>query len=226
MVNYLWRINMYLIKWLYNEFKESAHDLIRDIGDTGEAFYYGYIKGDKWSKGYFKIYLHSTLRAPFRPFRQIKEGIVNLIKWFPVIWEDRDWDYSYMERILRHKLYMMEKFFYSKDVHIADADKVAKQIKECREILDLLDGDELSDEIYKEYYKKYPFNGINFEPTEEEKDRVEKGLPARWYTMINNDTDEQHEMFKKCSAQEEHWRKILREKLYITLMEESEGWWD
>jgi hypothetical protein len=190
---------------------------------------FGYIEAPEMlpstnKKFWGKLYYNGARKGALNKIS--KEGVKNLVKWFPVIWEDRNWDYSYMERILRQKLYMMEKFFYSDKVHIVDAEKVAKEIKECREILDLLDGDELSDEIYKEYYKKYPFDGINFEPTEEEKDRVEKGLPARWYTMLNNDTDEQHEMFKKCSEQEAHWRKILREKLYITLMEESEKWWD
>ena len=31
-------------------------------------------------------------------------GISNLIKWFKIIWNDRDWDFAYLLKILRFKL--------------------------------------------------------------------------------------------------------------------------
>ena len=41
-------------------------------------------------------------------FRDIKYGIQNLIKWFPVIWKDRSWDYIYLLDILSFKLSLMK----------------------------------------------------------------------------------------------------------------------
>lgn len=39
--------------------------------------------------------------------RNIIQGVKNLIAWFPVIWKDRDWDRSFLLRILQFKLKRM-----------------------------------------------------------------------------------------------------------------------
>lgn len=36
-------------------------------------------------------------------YYSIKNGIWNIIRWFPVIWEDRDWDDYYIFALLYHK---------------------------------------------------------------------------------------------------------------------------
>ena len=43
-------------------------------------------------------------------FRSIKYGIQNIIKWFPVIWQDRDWDHWFILKIFHFKLNEVEKF--------------------------------------------------------------------------------------------------------------------
>jgi hypothetical protein len=44
-------------------------------------------------------------------FRDIGQGVRNLIKWFPVIWKDRQWDHFFMLYMLQFKLKLMSKFF-------------------------------------------------------------------------------------------------------------------
>ena len=41
--------------------------------------------------------------------------IKNLIRWFPVIWNDRDWDSEFTLDILLKKLEHQRDFFLSKD---------------------------------------------------------------------------------------------------------------
>ena len=36
--------------------------------------------------------------------RQFIQGVRNLIKWFPIVWADRDWDYSFTYRALQFKM--------------------------------------------------------------------------------------------------------------------------
>lgn len=55
-------------------------------------------------------------------------GIKNIIKWLPIIWKDRDFDYGYLLDILQFKLKAMEEFFNSNDTWTKDAKKCAKQI--------------------------------------------------------------------------------------------------
>ncbi len=37
-------------------------------------------------------------------------GIQNLIKWFPAIWKDREWDHVFILDILKQKLYFTAKY--------------------------------------------------------------------------------------------------------------------
>ena len=41
--------------------------------------------------------------------KQFTHNIHNLIYWFPIIWNDYDWDYIFMLKIMRHKLNSMQK---------------------------------------------------------------------------------------------------------------------
>lgn len=51
--------------------------------------------------------LRHKIRALRVPIRDFKIGIRNLIRWFPTIWGDRNWDYWYLERMLLKKLTFM-----------------------------------------------------------------------------------------------------------------------
>ena len=49
--------------------------------------------------------------------RNIIAGIKNIIKWFPIIWKDRNWDHFYLYDILKHKLIFMAEHMYNKGYH-------------------------------------------------------------------------------------------------------------
>lgn len=39
--------------------------------------------------------------------KDIKTGIKNIIRWFPFVWNDRDWDYSHLLKAMKKKLKFM-----------------------------------------------------------------------------------------------------------------------
>jgi len=82
-----------------------------------------------------------------RPYAII-DGISNLIKWFPLIWKDRDFDHGYLYDILYFKLGEMQKFFESDNTWSADAKEYAKQIKECRRLLKRIINESVIDENF------------------------------------------------------------------------------
>ena len=79
----------------------------------------------------------------------IPTGITNLIKWSPIIWNDRDFDQAYMYEMLRFKLKNMEDFFYSDRTWCIGSERRAKEIKICRILLD---------RIIKEEYGEFDFD--------------------------------------------------------------------
>ena len=49
----------------------------------------------------FKWWVKDDLRYYHKDFYN---GVKNLIKWFPTIWKDRDWDSDFIYEILKNKI--------------------------------------------------------------------------------------------------------------------------
>lgn len=68
-------------------------------------------------------------------YYHLTEGFVNLVKWTPIIWNDRDFDQAYLYRILHKKLGNMEKFFNSDHAWTTSAKETANEIKEVKDLI-------------------------------------------------------------------------------------------
>jgi uncharacterized Fe-S radical SAM superfamily protein PflX len=76
----------------------------------------------------FKEWLDDTWWSIRLPFREFKESCQQIIKWFPIIWETRDWDYHYMEIMMMHKIKFIRESMVSSDRHL----KVETEAKHMR----------------------------------------------------------------------------------------------
>ena len=86
-------------------------------------------------------------------YYNIKYGIKNIIKWLPIIWLDRDWDYYFLMRMMQHKMKFMEKSM--RKSMLLNGPVYAKQIKDCIILLERLINDEYYSEAFKEHDKKF-----------------------------------------------------------------------
>jgi hypothetical protein len=113
------------------------------------------------------------------------QGVKNLIRWFPTIWKDRDWDQDFIYTILAKKLEFQANYIASRDWHTnsqRDAERirlVAKLIAKHKadfyameymdyattnfwfeDIVDKPEYSEMKSEIieerYDEFFAKYP----------------------------------------------------------------------
>lgn len=50
--------------------------------------------------------------------RQFIQGVRNLIKWFPLVWADRDWDYSFTYRILQFKMEQQANYLAKRNTFV------------------------------------------------------------------------------------------------------------
>ena len=117
--------------------------------------------------------------------REFIQGVKNLIKWFPVIWRNRDWDHTFIYDMLIFKLEQQAKYIGGKNRHM-NAKRDAEIMLLCTKLIDLssnefydmeymdyntseynwldvLDRPDLKEldivetsEIYSEYFAKYP----------------------------------------------------------------------
>ena len=63
-------------------------------------------------------------------FYQLKQGVINLVKWFPIIWNDREFEYSFLLKIMSHKMKLMSEM-HRKDGNSLHHEEYAKQLAEC-----------------------------------------------------------------------------------------------
>jgi len=85
--------------------------------------------------------------------RNIKYGVSNLVNWFPIIWNDRDWDYHFIYIILHKKLKRMENSI--RYAPFVNAEKRADEIKLCVNLLDRLKKDVYIDMTEKSFIKRW-----------------------------------------------------------------------
>jgi hypothetical protein len=68
----------------------------------------------------------------------------NLIKWFPVIWQDENWDYYYIFEILKHKLTIMSKHIDENGYHVS-AKYDASRMRLCVKLIEKVQNEEYMD---------------------------------------------------------------------------------
>jgi hypothetical protein len=96
-------------------------------------------------------------------------GIINIIRWIPVIWFDRDYDWAYLAEIMEYKLRRMSKLF--EDGHHVLCKRDARRTLICAELLKRLRTEEYQyhevidvpvlphnpkrDDLIGKYYQEY-----------------------------------------------------------------------
>jgi len=156
--------------------------------------------------------------------KDFKTGIKNLIKWFPIIWKDRQWDRQFIYAILRHKLHLTEQFIRHNGIHvhhIKDADK----IKKCVLLLDRLIKDKYHENIYQNYYKKWGNPEMFWEDYDE--DPEYKTLDIKYPNVKTEEDDKlQEKQFKMKMKTEQQMKQQDLNMLFELLRKHIQTWWD
>lgn len=78
-------------------------------------------------------------------------GVKNLIRWFPVIWKDRDWDHSKIYDVLKFKLQKQAEYIGGRDFHTR-AKRDAEVMMTCVRLIDKVQ-EEYYDAEYMDYHE-------------------------------------------------------------------------
>lgn len=122
---------------------------MRQLKDIFDKLYSFYWKNIGWRLNYFKY------------------SIQNLIRWFPIIWKDRDWDDYFIWEILKTKLKHQAKYIGDRDRH-TQAQYDAQRMMWCVRLID-----KIQDEYYeleKYDYQKSEFNFVDIPGDPEHKE--------------------------------------------------------
>ena len=88
--------------------------------------------------------------------REFFEGVKNLIKWFPVIWKNRDWDHTYIYDVLKFKLEQQAEYIGGHNRHVS-AKRDAEIMLLCTRLIE-----KLHDEFYDMEYMDYNESEYNW----------------------------------------------------------------
>ena len=100
---------------------------------------------DQW---YWKLY--RWVRWDLKHFpRDVKQGFINLWKWFPIVWKDRDWDDHFIFEALKFKLKNTANYFEEKQRFVGWEDEV-KYIRICEKLIK-----RIQDDYYQTEYMDY-----------------------------------------------------------------------
>jgi hypothetical protein len=90
------------------------------------------------------------------PIRFMYQRIYNLIRWFPIIWKDRDWDDWYVFTILETKLKHQAEYIGTKDRHTR-AKRDAEIMMTCVRLIQ-----KIKEEKYDGEYMDYHESSYNW----------------------------------------------------------------
>ena len=75
-------------------------------------------------------------------------GVANLVTWFPIVWNDRDWDHSFLFILLQFKLTRMKKVFdESNSMSYNHKKKTIRELKTCIALLERLIEENYTDTV-------------------------------------------------------------------------------
>ena len=144
----------------------------------------------------------------------IVRGVKNLIFWFPIIFNDAQWDNHYLEVILLKKLKAMEKHYRKEQTYLVEKDRLST-LYELQDVIVVLE------RLIEDDYIEFP------EGKEPESVFVPKKGERGIYTLETKYKDgfgeeKVDEVYREAS------RKELedREYVYNTLRDKSKSWWD
>jgi hypothetical protein len=166
-------------------------------------------------------------------------GVKNLIKWFPTIWKDRDYDQAYIYDILSKKLEFQSNYISGRDFHTR-AKRDSEVMNTCVRLISKVKNDDYGIE-YMDYHKTHfyfvpcednsKYSQMKCDEISENFDEYFKKYPRQYKRVLSGEVNRfnrEGEKDKKLIAMEiAHENQERAKKLLFRLMENNiEHWWD
>ncbi len=178
--------------------------------------------------------------------KEFKSSVNKLIRWFPIIWKDRDWDDHYIWEIMKNKLRWQAKYIGDRDFHTR-ADMDARRMRLCANLMDKVQDEFYSSEYMDYHESKWDFLDIPDKPgykeldmqtTSEHFDDYFKKYPLAYKKVLVDkklqifgiearDGETEVDAKQRIAMNIGYYNHNRARKLLFKIMEENiEGWWD
>ena len=178
--------------------------------------------------------------------KEFRSSVNKLIRWFPIIWKDRDWDDHYIWEIMKNKLRWQAKYIGDRDFHTRAA-MDAKRMRLCVNLIDKVQDEFYSSEYMDYHESKWDFLDIPDKPgykeldmqtTSENFDDYFKKYPLVYKKVLVDkklqifgiearDGETEVDAKQRIAMNIGYYNHNRARKLLFKIMEENiEGWWD
>lgn len=186
-------------------------------------------------------YIKDTFYYPLKSFYS---SIRNVIRWLPIIWQDRDWDGWYIYTILETKIKHQAEYIGGRDWH-TEAKRDAERMMLCVKLLKKVKEEEYDTE-YMDYHDsefhwfdvedRPGYSRLEIEQRAERFDEYFLKYPLEYKRILNNKhlqifdiTGSPHsgEVKQRIAMNMSYNRQKRAHKILFTLLERNiERWWD
>ena len=164
---------------------------------------------------------HST---GFHLHKIIWTGIKNIVKWMPIVWEDRDWDHAYIMYALRFKIKNTADYI-EKHKRYEDWERDVERMRLCVRLFDALEQDIYESE-YHDYYETESFVKEGYYKSTPIRDDLETYLKKypNYYRRLSNKDKERNvwAALKIGMARNQRASDLLFELIKRNIY----NWWD
>lgn len=168
--------------------------------------------------------------------KQIIEGIINIFKWIPVIYKDKNWDSHYIFEILKFKLIQQRKELVAANRHMG-VEALNKDITLCLNLIE-----RIQEDYYDLEYMDYCKNDYNWIPCENEEhpdcseldivhvsenfDNFFSKYKCSVRKVLRKDRSLSSNKSKLALRLAQHNQRRCQELLFKVLNERIKHWWD
>jgi hypothetical protein len=188
----------------------------------------------QYNEWYWQVYRWFKWDAKHFP-KRVMQGLKNLWRWFPIVWQDRDWDDHFIFEALKFKLKNTADYFEEKQRFVGWEDEV-RYIRICETLIERIQNDYYRMEYQDHLDVKHDFIPSAGEDSFELKSTVERNDLETYFLMyprtkknvlssskytgyIHTDTGAALAM-----GMERHVK--ARKLLFKILEDKIEAWWD
>jgi hypothetical protein len=171
-----------------------------------------------------KFYKYEILRKIIRPFKNFFHWIVKSIQYSILLWNDYDWDYSFILKLLKYKISRTRKCIL-KNNHIVNAEKYCKQMEFVETLIDNVLKNVHHNNAYDLHREKWGEIDVDFIPCEKNSKystidfKAEKAITPE---LKEQERKEFRELVEKAEAlTERDWKLIFR-----VMHKCLRNWWD
>jgi hypothetical protein len=168
--------------------------------------------------------------------RVFVEGVRNLIRWFPIVWKDRDWDTHYIWQVLKFKIKNQAKYIGEKDRHMS-AKRDSEKMNLCVSLMDKIQNEYYSSEYHDYQDNKFHWDDckdmseyceLRIEELSENLDEYFKKYPLIYKKVVNAEKNIFRIDDKRGIAMNiGHINHQRAKKLLFNILENNiECWWD